>query len=625
MRVVSLNQSIGGSTNAILADMLYGITFVGIEEPGWPLSLLVFNGSNGLVMTLHVHLLSMSGGQPAGGVVHGFSIAWNGQQILEGSFDGDVEVSEIYPALIAAGAGDYSAIDTFFANLRFGMTAAQASGGISFIAGNGDDGLFGSQFDDYLEGGAGDDVFMGYEGSDWIVGGSGYDTIDYGAGSGHGGLLIDMRNGTVTNPQGEVDQIAGIEYIIGSVYSDRFIGDDHANVYRTNHGGDQVHMGKGIDTLFISDLSRSNFVIDLAAGTLTDAVFSIGTTTFSGIEYISFNDGFLELEDHTIFGGTMSADLLAADLTTGALRFWDADLAAPVHVAALGNRHVIGMGNFAGDLTDDVVYRTDSGWYGLIDSSGTNVNVGYRAGQSLLAIGDFSGDGRDDLLFENDSTGYLSLVSGGNLANVNIGARAGQTLVAVGDFNGDAKEDLLFRSDSSGWLSYARGGDFTNVNVGFRAGQEILAVGDFDGNGRDDILFRSISTGWLSYARGGNDANINVGYKAGHDVLGAGDFNDDGATDILARNSNSGWLSYTDGKTGENVNVGFANGRTLVGIGDYDGDGASDLLFQSNSTKVVSFMSAANASQSVVLGNFTGQEILSGDFGTNMGDDMLIA
>ena len=623
MPVLLLNQLIGGSTNAILADLLNGIVFEGIEEVDW-FHRLSFSGSNGLVMKLDVTQLTRSGSQPVDGTLEHLTIEWNGQTILQGSFS-DVALSDVYPALVAAGAGDYTAIDAFFANVRFGMTASQATGGISFIAGNADDGLFGSQFDDYLDGGAGDDVFMGYEGSDWIVGGAGYDMIDYGAGSGYGGLLIDMRNGTVTNPQGEVDHISGVEYIIGSVHSDRFIGDDYANAYKTNHGADQVHMGKGIDMLFIGSLSRPHFVIDMAAGIATDTVFLVGTTNFSGVEYISFYDVFLELEEHTVFGGTMSADLLAADLSTGALRFWDADLASPVQIATLGNRHVIGMGNFAGDLTDDVVYRTTSGWFGLIDSAGANVNIGFRQGNSLSAIGDFSGDGRDDLLFENESTGYLSLVRGGDLANVNIGSRAGQTLVAVGDFNGDAADDLLFRSDSSGWLSYMRGGDFANVNVGFRAGQEILAVGDFDGNGRDDILFRSISTGWLSFAKDGKGANVNIGYRAGQEFLGAGDFNDDGATDVLVRNTSSGWLSYTSGKTGTNVNVGFANGKTLISIGDYDGDGASDLLFQHNTTKVVSFMSAASAADSVVLGNLAGQDILSGDFGTNMGDDMLIA
>ena len=129
----------------------------------------------------------------------------------------------------------------------------------------------------------------------------------------------------------------------------------------------------------------------------------------------------------------------------------------------------------------------------------------------------------------------------------------------------------------------------------------------------------------MSYAEGATGANVNLGYRTGQTLLGVGDFNDDGAADMLFART-SGWMSYLDGDTGANVNVGFApSSTTLRSIGDYDGDGASDLLFANGSTGAMTIMSGAVGGDLIAFGNLNGQTLASADFGTNMGNDMLIA
>lgn len=484
---------------------------------------------------------------------------------------------------------------------------------------------------DTLSGGGGTDVFIGGPGHDHIHGGLGMDLVNYQLEGGPNGIYANLAAGTITDTFGDTDTVTGIEAVLGTVHSDTFIGHDGFSIFGAGGGHDTAHMGGGIDLLAVNGMP-ADFTIDLSAGVVANAAAG-SSVTFSGVELLTFIHGMtnvvMELIEHTGFNdfasGNLTEDLLAVDTTTGALRYWDLHLSAPVYLTTLGNREVIGIGNLNADVSDDVIYRTNTGWYGFIDANGGNNNIGFRNGQSLAAIGDINGDGRDDLIFENDATGFFSYVRGGDLASVNIGSRAGSTLVATGDFNGDGKTDLLFRNDSSGWLSYARGGDLANVNVGFRTGQEMLAVGDFDGDGRDDVLFRSTTSGWMSYAKSGNGANVNLGYRDGQELLGVGDFNGDGTTDLLFRKTSSGWLSFMEGDTGANTNIGFVNNKTLVSIGDYDGDGIDDLLFQHNTTKVVEIMSGANPSNITTLGNFNGQQILSGDFGTNMGDDIFIA
>lgn len=477
--------------------------------------------------------------------------------------------------------------------------------------------LTGTASGDMLKGTDGADTLNGQGGADLIIGGLGADQLTGGSGSDLF-MLTSIGDSMVGANRDVISDFEAIDRIgLPDIDANSSLGGTQKWAFAGLRGDDTNVLQGQIEYYY----SGGNTFIIGNAGPDNVADFQIQLTGIKTITAENFI-GAEKLSEHINFGGGAGDDVLTV-AANGAVHYRDAVQTTPVQLAGPSTQTVLAIGNFGGDLTDDFVYRTTGGWYGLINATGGNTNIGYRNGMTVEAVGDYDGDGRDDILFQNTSSGWLSYVRGGDLANVNIGSRAGSTLMATGDFNGDGREDLLFRNDSSGWLSYARGGDLANVNVGYRAGQSIKAVADFDGDGRDDVLFQSTSSGWISYAKAGNGANVDIGNRNGQTLLGVGDFNGDGAMDLLFR-STSGWMSYTRGDTGTTINIGTIANNTVVGIGDYDADGQSDLLLQHVTSGDLSYRPGAAPSGSVALGAGLGLEVIA-DLGTGMGDDMLIA
>lgn len=624
MDYLYFSQQIGGSTNAILNDALTGIAFDRVETPVFGVSHIYLTGSNGLVTRVSVSGLTWDGDVPTGGVVNDANISWDGQHILGISFSRTVLITELYPLLVAAGEGDYAPIDAFMDSFGLSLNAQSAPAGVQFVAGDNPDALFGSNFDDQLIGGNGNDVFSGYAGNDLIDGGEGYDFIDYGPLIG-GPIHVDLTAGTVSKPNGDVDQITSVERIRGTVHDDSFIGDDGTNIFSANIGDDTADFGKGIDILQI-EWNRSGFILDLVAGTAMHDTFGYGTKSFSGVEYIAFSDVLIELEEHTNIGGNLGADLLV-QASSGAIRYIEGLTGSLHYVAHASGREVVGIGDFNADGTDDLLYRNGNDWYGHLDGAGANTNIGFRSGLSLMAVGDYTGDGRDDLLFRSDSSGWYSMVEGDGTFS-NVGFRHGESLKGLGDFNGDGATDILFQRDSSGWYAYVDGATRATVNVGFRPGQTLLATGDFDGDGRDDLLFQSDSSGWVSYVKGAQDGapyTVGLGVRT-VEFIGVGDFNDDGKDDILFQSATSGWMSFIEGGSGANVNIGFApQGHHVVSIADFDGDGSSDLLMQHETSGEATILRGADRADQIAVRSLADYELLSADLGTNVGDDVFIA
>ncbi len=128
------------------------------------------------------------------------------------------------------------------------------SGNDKMDGGDGDDVLFGNSGDDTmaggagndtLDGGSGDDVFLGGSGDDTYKGGSGFDTLDYSGAA--KAIVLDLSKHTV---QGDgVDQVSGIEAIIGSSFDDYMKGDKGDNVLVGGAGDDILRGLGGADTL----------------------------------------------------------------------------------------------------------------------------------------------------------------------------------------------------------------------------------------------------------------------------------------------------------------------------------------------------------------------------------------
>ena len=627
MSRMTIVQSIGGDTSDIVDAVLAGLSYSSTSGTTGGEGYIYFNNAQGLALAVRVlnYAPSGPGGMPDGNVATIY-VVQNNQAVVSASLSEPILFSSMLPALQQASAGDFTLFNQFIQSFDVDFYANSATGGVTYSAPDGNDVLVGSMYDDELTGRWGQNIFIGLGGNDHFIGSDAGEALDvayYASETGPNGIVANLATGTIVDTYGDTDTVVGIDVVVGTIHDDVLTGNDKWSEFNPGAGNDTVDMGKGLDYLRYSE-SMSNFSVQYAAGQITNLMTG-DVDSFSGVEFLVLGNTVIALEENVNLGQWAGDDLLLLNTSNGALRSQEMDggVAAVDTLGSVGVLSKVAIGNFSADFTDDVLYRTASGWYGRLDSEGVNTNIGFRNGQTLLAVGDFNGNGKDDLLFRTDASGWYSLLEGAT-TGMNLGYRTGQTLVGVGDFNGDGMDDMLFRS-GSGWLSFVQGGSFANVNVGFRSGQDLLAIGDFDGDGKDDLLFRSTSSGWMSYAEGATGANVNLGYRTGQSLLGVGDFNDDGAADMLFARS-SGWMSYLDGDTGANVNVGFApSNTTLRSIGDYDGDGASDLLFVNGSTKDMAIMSGAVGGALIAFGTLNGHVLASADFGTNMGDDMLIA
>lgn len=139
----------------------------------------------------------------------------------------------------------------------------------------GDDVLFGGAGDDQLDGGIGDDRLEGGPGFDSYDGGPGSDTLTFRVADGPAN--VDLQANSVISG-GVFEFVQEVENVVGSVFGDTLLGDDHDNVLQGNAGLDLLGGGLGDDVL---DGGRDGayatwagaegaVTADLAAGTATE-------------------------------------------------------------------------------------------------------------------------------------------------------------------------------------------------------------------------------------------------------------------------------------------------------------------------------------------------------------------
>jgi hypothetical protein len=123
------------------------------------------------------------------------------------------------------------------------------------IGGPGDDVLLGGDEHDKLFGGPGRDVLRGRADVDRLVGGPGDDVIDGGPGrdvveytSHPRGVSVDLARGVAISGGGELDQITGIEDVIGGPGDDRLAGDASANQLDGGGGRNRLLGREGRDS-----------------------------------------------------------------------------------------------------------------------------------------------------------------------------------------------------------------------------------------------------------------------------------------------------------------------------------------------------------------------------------------
>jgi autotransporter-associated beta strand protein len=173
------------------------------------------------------------------------------------------------------------------------------------------------------------------------------------------------------------------------------------------------------------------------------------------------------------------------------------------------NWKIVGVGDFNGNGTDDVLWRNtvtgDTGAWMMHDAAIQNftffASVSPALNWTIVGVGDFNGDGTSDVLWRNTVTGDTGawMIHNAAIQNFTFFASVSPALnwmiVGVGDFNGDGTSDVLWRNtvtgDTGAWMMHnAAIQNFTLfANVGLD--WNIVGVGDFNGDGTSDVLWQN--------------------------------------------------------------------------------------------------------------------------------------
>lgn len=185
----------------------------------------------------------------------------------------------------------------------------QGSSGNDKILGlDGNDELFGGDGNDSVNGGTGDDVIVGGHGAgnDTYIGGVGIDTVAYR--SAEAGLAINL---SLTRDHAKsllkaadagigVDQLFGIENIIGGYFSDWIIGNAVANELIGLDGDDVIDGGAGLDTL-IGGQGNDVYVVDNPGDKINELPNDDIDTVKSSVISLNLNN-YENIENISIFG-----------------------------------------------------------------------------------------------------------------------------------------------------------------------------------------------------------------------------------------------------------------------------------------------------------------------------------
>lgn len=383
---------------------------------------------------------------------------------------------------------------------------------------SGNDTLRGGAGNDSLDGGGGDDLLLGGAGNDTIVGGAGVDTVSYEDAVNNIGVGVFLwRPSNHSQGDGGVDQIIGIENVIGSTTSDTLEGDANNNVLTGLAGNDALVGHQGDDTLEGGagfDFLRGRDGNDIMRGGADD-------------DFLSGGEG-----DDTFDGGDgidrASMFLIASDPQTG----------TTVDLAIVGPQDTgHGMDTF---ISIEHVSGTAFGDF-LYGDAGANWLWGIGGGDTL--------DGRDG----------DDVIEVGNGLNTLIGGNGVDTASFFNnnDFTSGVRVNLTLQGaaqDTTGGMMTLTG--FENIS----------------GSAFNDELTGDAATNVLA-GRSGND--ILNGGDGGDTLLG------DGMISAITTQGGSGPIQTIDDVAVQQANPALSGNDTLRGGAGMDtlkGGGGDDLL-----------------------------------------------
>ncbi len=377
---------------------------------------------------------------------------------------------------------------------------------------------------DLLDGGDGDDIINGGAGDDVLIGGKGADDLDGGAGDrdiasfkeSDGRVYVNLGTGVGLWNDAAGDTYTNIEFVHGSDFNDRIIGDDGVNRLVGNDGDDSISGGGDNDILIggngadildggsgsrdVADYSWSNVGVDV---NLTTGLGSGGDAegdTLSKIEYVY---------------GSFFDDELTGDGSTNRLV---GDFGDDMLFGAGGNDILIG--GAGADALDGGEGTRDAAEYGDADAGvGVNLATGGFAGEAL-------GDTYTSIEFVYGSD-YNDEIIGDDAINRLVGEAGDDVLSGAGG------NDYLLGMSGNDTMMGGAGNDVFLYTEAF--GDDVITDFEF-GAGRTDRIWLDdlgvTNFDDLALSNGTNGAVIDMG-ALGTITLEGVDFNDLVADDFI--------------------------------------------------------------------------------------------
>ncbi len=455
-----------------------------------------------------------------------------------------------------------------------------------------DDVIYGSSSDnvidsgsgvDWIDAGAGNDTIItnGESQGERIFGGAGWDVVDY---SGYvspnslGGLMMNISSvdpSTLFSVLGHARYADTVEEIIGTNWSDIFVGDDNANTFRGLAGDDTLigwggndilEGGAGADSLQGGDGYDTASYVGSSAG----VVVNLASGTGSGGDAVG--DTFTSIEALT---GSAHNDLLYGDAGGNQLR------------GGAGSDQLTGLAG--GDYLDGGA-GSDFARYDA-STAGVNVNLtadtatgGYATGDVLDNIEHLIGSAHADLLTGDANSNHLY----GQGGNDTLYGQAGNDVLLGGTgtdalHGGDGIDRAQYSSSTAGvtinlFLTTAQSG-------GNAQGDILTSIEDVFGSNHADTISGDHSANTL-WGYGGNDSIYGNG---GDDFIYGQDGNDtligQGGADYLDGGAGTDLASFHGSTVGVTINLatgeatgGTATGDTLVSIEELQGSNHNDGL-----------------------------------------------
>ncbi len=367
--------------------------------------------------------------------------------------------------------------------------------------GTGGDTIYDDPGNDIVYAGAGRDLIFGSAGDDYYDGGTGFDSLSYF--SAFAGIVVDLNlsSGQVRSLEPNdaafvgVDTLYNIEYISGSSFNDRMIGNAGDQRFWGADGDDMLFGGGGSDEL-LGGLGNDvldggdGFDVAMFAGVTVGVTVSLaisgpqntghGFDTLTGIESIwgtYYNDVLIGGDEADLLLGDPGDDRIegggGADVIEGG---------PGVDVLTGGPGADIFRDYFPSYMNGDVI--TDFGPGDKIIFNGAFVDPGSFS---------FSLSG-STLTFAGGSLTFGTLPTGTLVArttaegDIELSLAAGVPVDPRNDFNGDGRSDILWRNDTghlAEWLAQPGGTFAYNPNAAYQldTSWQIIGFGDFNGDG----------------------------------------------------------------------------------------------------------------------------------------------